>query len=269
MLCKTLGLEFYIGPPRKSAVANTDVPPELLYALDLPKGTSITEVVKVIERLLQDAGSHENLTTAAQIEALRTELTAQMADMKAVFAEAGKRKDLPDKVPVDLIEEDDEPEPRVRVFNASSDDEMAEVEVDYDKVIVPFAKENLAAAGVGAWVYDNEEDMRVAVPRSFLPGWASSRSLTCVRASGDSMEPEINDGDLILLDQSNLDPIDGEVFVICSEDCLVVKRVRKTDDGWQMTSDNPKYKSRPLGEWDQNVGRVAWSGPLPATEAGG
>ena len=124
---------------------------------------------------------------------------------------------------------------------------MAEVEVDYDKVIVPFAKENLAAAGVGAWVYDNEEDMRVAVPRSFLPGWASSRSLTCVRASGDSMEPEINDGDLILLDQSNLDPIDGEVFVIY----------------------NPKYKSRPLGEWDQNVGRVAWSGPLPATEAGG
>ena len=145
----------------------------------------------------------------------------------------------------------------------------ASPEMDEDVLMVDFAEDVRAAAGSGAMVFEEAADLQVAVPRTVLPRWVSTRGLICIRAAGDSMEPTLSDGHLILLDRSQIEPIDNKVFVIHTDDGLVVKRVRKTEDGWQMTSDNPKYKSRPLGEWDQNVGRVAWSGPLPATEAGG
>ena len=74
---------------------------------------------------------------------------------------------------------------------------------------------------------------------------------------------------MILLDRFHVEPVDGEVFVLHTDDGLVVKRLREDDGGWEMTSDNPAYSSRQLGEWDRPVGRVAWSGPLPATEAHG
>ena len=142
-------------------------------------------------------------------------------------------------------------------------------EIDEDVLMVDFAEDVRAAAGSGAMVFEEAADLQVAVPRSVLPRWVSTRGLICIRAAGDSMEPNLHDGDLILLDRSQIEPVDNHIFVIHTDDGLVVKRVRKTDDGWQMTSDNPKYKSRPMEEWDRNVGRVAWSGPLPATEAGG
>ena len=36
-----------------------------------------------------------------------------------------------------------------------------------------------------------------------LPSWARTDHLTCVRAAGDSMEPTIRDGDLVVVDQAS------------------------------------------------------------------
>ena len=148
-------------------------------------------------------------------------------------------------------------------------DQIAVGDIDVDVLTVPFAEDVRAAAGSGAIVFEEAADMKVELPRSVLPRWVSTRGLICIRAAGDSMEPTLSDGHLILLDRSQIEPIDNKVFVIHTDDGLVVKRVRETDEGWMITSDNPAYKSRHVGEWDRTVGRVAWSGPLPATEAGG
>ena len=148
-------------------------------------------------------------------------------------------------------------------------DQLAGGDFDADLLTVPFAADVRAAAGSGDIVFEEAADMKVEVPRAVLPRWVDRRGLICIRAAGDSMEPTLSNGHLILLDRSQIEPVDEKVFVIHTEDGLVVKRVRKTDEGWQMTSDNRAYKSRPLGEWDRNVGRVAWSGPVPGIEAGG
>ncbi len=84
------------------------------------------------------------------------------------------------------------------------------------------------------------------------------------------MAPTLQDHDVILIDRSHVEPVDGELFVLHTADGLLVKRLmRMSANGWMMTSDNPDYRPRPVGELDRPVGRVAWSGPLPATEAHG
>ena len=45
-----------------------------------------------------------------------------------------------------------------------------------------------------------------------------------------------------------------------TDDGLVVKRNRKTEDGWELVSNNPKYPPRPADDDDRIVGRVAWHG---------
>ena len=141
--------------------------------------------------------------------------------------------------------------------------------MDEDNLLVPLTRDVRAAAGSGEMVFYEAEQLKVEIPRTLLPGWARPRGLSCIRAAGDSMEPTLNDGDMILLDSTQTEPMDGKVFVLHTEDGLVVKRLRASDDGWTMTSDNPAYRPRPVGEWDQSVGRLAWSGPLPAISAHG
>ena len=75
------------------------------------------------------------------------------------------------------------------------------------------------------------------------------------------MEPTMRDGDLVALDHSFRDPADGRLFVLRTEDGLVVKRLRGEGHGWEMVSDNDAYKPRPAREDDRVIGRVAWAGP--------
>ncbi len=151
----------------------------------------------------------------------------------------------------------------------SDEDGKASASTDDDNLLVPVISDVRAAAGSGEMVFDESEEVKVEIPRSILPGWAQPRGLSCIQAAGDSMEPTLQDGDMILIDRNWTEPVDGQVFVLHTPDGLVVKRLRESEEGWTMTSDNPAYGSRPVGEWDRAVGRLAWSGPLPATSAHG
>ena len=131
-----------------------------------------------------------------------------------------------------------------------------------DYVIAPFMQDVRAAAGSGALVFHEAAEMRVAFHRSVLPSWLRHDRLICVQAVGDSMEPTIHDGDLVALDHSRNDPIDGQIFVVRTEDGLVVKRLRRRGTlSWTLTADNPAHPPRPADTEDRVIGRVAWSGP--------
>ena len=225
-----LGLEFYIGPPR----GDGGEPPALPAAAETSPA------------LVRDFESHTR------------------GLVKAVLDAGG------DPIPEDLWSVLDERRglAAVLVLAASAGDSPpAFTPADDDTLTVIFAEDVRAAAGSGEVVFEGAADHRITVPRSILPRWARPEGLACIRAAGDSMMPTLDDGDLLLIDRLNAEPLDGQVFVIHTDDGLVVKRMREEDDGWAMTSDNSAFPSRRAGETDRVVGRLAWSGPLRLIEA--
>ena len=77
------------------------------------------------------------------------------------------------------------------------------------------------------------------------------------------MAPTLRDGDLAAIDRSSVEPISGRVFAVRTEEGLAVKRLRRIDGRWHLTSDNPGHPPRPVAGADRILGRVAWTGPPP------
>ncbi len=133
--------------------------------------------------------------------------------------------------------------------------------------MVPFAREVRSRADTGEVEFEESAELSIAVAESVLPSWARADRLTCIRAVGRSMEPTVRDGDLVVLDRDRPAPLDAELFAVWTGEGVVVRRLRRAGDRWNLISDNPSHPSRPMGECDRVVGRVAWCGPQAAAHA--
>lgn len=70
----------------------------------------------------------------------------------------------------------------------------------------------------------------------------SAEHLAVVQVAGDSMEPRIYQGDLLLIDTSDVKLRSDNVYAISVHDEIRVKRLRRDiDGGWALISDNPSY----------------------------
>ena len=79
-----------------------------------------------------------------------------------------------------------------------------------------------------------------------------------VRVRGDSMEPGLIDGDLIVVDRARRSPdTTGAVFVLRVDDAVMVKRVVRGRGGVTISSDNPSAPPVPEGTVEV-IGRVVW-----------
>lgn len=94
-------------------------------------------------------------------------------------------------------------------------------------------------------------------------------NLTVIYAKGESMWPTISDHDVLLVDESRVEPVDGSVFVLKSQERgTIVKRLIRSDfDGWIIRSDNPDKitygdETLPDGEIYEHhiLGQVIWRG---------
>lgn len=99
----------------------------------------------------------------------------------------------------------------------------------------------------------------------------NQKHLDVIYASGNSMEPTINDGDVLLVDESKIEPKDGQIFAMQSESKgTIVKRLVRSDfEGWIIRSDNPdktRYGDETLRDGEINevriIGRVVWRGGM-------
>lgn len=93
------------------------------------------------------------------------------------------------------------------------------------------------------------------------------KNLSVIYAHGKSMEPRINDGDVLLVDASQRDIKDGKIYAIRWHGELRIKRlVRDYDGSVRIISDNksPDYPEQhvPADALDQLeiIGRVVWMG---------
>ncbi|WP_212810946.1 LexA family transcriptional regulator [Pseudomonas sp. Ost2] len=137
-----------------------------------------------------------------------------------------------------------------------------------------FINQHTAKAAAG----DGEENPHIEIRGvlAFKSDWLRAhrlnpKNLDVIYAEGGSMEPTINSGDVLLVDQSKIDPRDGQVFAMHSESKgTIVKRLVKSDfDGWIIRSDNPdkaRYGDQVLRDDEINevriIGRVVWRGGM-------
>ena len=123
-----------------------------------------------------------------------------------------------------------------------------------------------ASAGAGAFGADERARSYIA----FDPKWLRQLSgdpgrLSIIRVEGDSMAPTLNDGDEILVDESDAgERLRDGIYVLRFEDALMVKRLalNPVARGLSVKSDNSAYPSWP--ECDpasvEIIGRVVWAG---------
>ena len=124
-----------------------------------------------------------------------------------------------------------------------------------------------AAAGSGALVATEEVQSFLAFRNDWVrrtlrrnPG-----DLAVIEAVGDSMEPTIANGDVLLIDRSEERIRDNAIYVLLAGDELVVKRVQRRMDGTLMIlSDNKAYSSEEVPSHKaidlKVIGRVFWAG---------
>jgi len=94
---------------------------------------------------------------------------------------------------------------------------------------------------------------------------ASAKSLALISVKGDSMEPTLSNGDLVLVDTLSRKIEANAIYVIQFWGALLVKRVQRKVDGTVIIRcDNPIYEpetvSGDLVEQLNVIGRVVWYG---------
>lgn len=101
--------------------------------------------------------------------------------------------------------------------------------------LVPFLSQ-MVSAGPGAELLEYEDSCGLIC----LPEAAVKGDLRALRVRGDSMEPTLRPGDIVVCDQNGWQG-DG-VYVIRDQDSAYVKRVRRVREGLEVISDNVAYK---------------------------
>jgi len=115
------------------------------------------------------------------------------------------------------------------------------------------------AAGSGA---DSIGEV-VAGAVSFRRDWLERQGLDASRCvvvavRAESMEPTLPDGCSILVDPAGRRRREGGVYVLRTDDGIVVKRLGRTNSGWTLVSDHPSWPDAIWPKGAEIIGRVRW-----------
>ena len=157
------------------------------------------------------------------------------------------------------------PEPVLKIIVSNQLDKQILDDTAQDYRGIPLYESGKLAAGInGLYFNDNEiPESEVIVYRPELKH-RDRHNLCAVRVGGDSMEPMIPEGSIVVIDLDDKEFFDRKVFCVKKPDdgewMAAVKRVRKWERGFVLVSENPEYSPEPVEvEWrDLCVGRVIW-----------
>lgn len=144
--------------------------------------------------------------------------------------------------------------------------EQAKYQVGF--VAVPLYNDIHAAAGHGALVGCEQADDALMFKEDWLRFelGAKASDLCLIRVSGDSMEPTLRGGDVILVNQQITRPDREGIYILRMGEMLLVKRLQAVPGGnLRVISDNAAFDSWVISLADLGVeiaiiGRVVWSG---------
>lgn len=84
----------------------------------------------------------------------------------------------------------------------------------------------------------------------------NSRDLIAMRVNGASMEPGLYDNDLIVIHTAKTTPHEGHAFIIIYEGETIIKRLRRDQGAWWLSSDNQDKRRYPDKRMDDEHARI-------------
>jgi len=118
-------------------------------------------------------------------------------------------------------------------------------------------------AGDGSFEVGSNIQGFYAFRKDWLSRKGSAGSMVLMDIFGNSMAPELKDGDTVLVDESQKAIIAGALYAVGIEDTVMVKRVEKHPNNLVLQSDNKDYAPIFLKEAEMNVariiGKVVWA----------
>jgi Predicted transcriptional regulator len=149
-----------------------------------------------------------------------------------------------------------------RKENATS---LAKSACDVDLIMVPMVEARLSA-GTGSLQVDGDIERSYAFRSDFLHRKGNPDTMVMMRVEGDSMQPEIMNNDVVLLDQSKKEIRTGRLFAVGFEEAIYLKRIDMLPGKFVLKSVNPEYPPVELDVRGQNgdafrvIGQVIWAG---------
>ncbi len=129
-------------------------------------------------------------------------------------------------------------------------------------VLVPKVRARLCAGG-GSLEVEAVPVAEYPFPSRWLSGFGNPGKMVFMDVVGDSMEPEIRDGDMVMVDQSLTEHlVNNAVMAVGYEDNIFIKRLARIPGGIALLSDNPEYSPiRVQGDDLESlrvIGKVVW-----------
>jgi phage repressor protein C with HTH and peptisase S24 domain len=103
-----------------------------------------------------------------------------------------------------------------------------------------------ASCGNGNIVF-SEDKIKLPIPVTLISGFSNKKTYSMINASGNSMNPTIDNGDKLIVEHWNGEQIqDNKIYVFCFNNDLFIKRLSKNLDEIIIKSDNPEYRIRTI-----------------------
>jgi phage repressor protein C with HTH and peptisase S24 domain len=150
----------------------------------------------------------------------------------------------------------DEPLSKVIVTNPES-------QCDVDLMFVPMVEARMSA-GTGSFETDTGSERLYAFRSEFLSRKGQPSQMVLMRVSGNSMEPEIRNEDVVLIDKSQAEPRPGKMYAVRVGELIYLKVVDSLPEGLVLKSINPAYEPLKidmrgdLADGVRILGKVIW-----------
>ena len=126
---------------------------------------------------------------------------------------------------------------------------------------IPKVRARLCAGG-GSFEIEAVPVEEYPFPRQWLSRMGTPSAMAFMDVIGDSMEPSIFDGDMVLVDQSGIRITPHAVYAVGVEDAVYIKRIEQRGGGIILHSDNPAYSDMELYGDELGtfrvIGKVVW-----------
>ncbi len=126
---------------------------------------------------------------------------------------------------------------------------------------VPKVKARLCAGG-GSFEVASEIEGYYSFENGWLQRKGEAEQMVLMDVFGHSMNPEIKEGDTVLVDQSQKDVIAGAIYAVGIDDTIMVKRLEKHPHKLVLLSDNKEFSPIFLSPEETNgiriIGKVLW-----------
>lgn len=157
-------------------------------------------------------------------------------------------------------------------FNSEVGSGVREFSMGTGKTLSAFTRIPLydatASAGKGSYVLDESTNDSLIFKKEWIHNELhnSPGNLYLINIEGESMEPSLRPGDVVLVDHSDNTAKRDGIYVLRMGDALLVKRLQRLPgDFIRASSDNPAYEPFNIdlkkdGHEISIIGRVVWSG---------